>query len=88
MKNTIIAAALAAGASLAMSVAALAGEYDNKCTMGLALSKDVATDCKINLVIKGKTYCFGNEDAKALFLEDTKGNLEKAAAYVASSAKK
>lgn len=77
-----------AAAALLMPFAAIAGEYGNRCTMGLALGKDVDTDCKISQEIDGKTYCFGNEEAKTLFMQDAKGNLEKAAAYEASKAQK
>jgi hypothetical protein len=44
------------------------GEFDNMCTQGLAMGKDVQTDCSVNATIKGKTYCFGNEAAKAEFI--------------------
>lgn len=66
------------------AVAATKGEYDNMCTMGLALGKDVKTDCSINAEIDGKTYCFGNEDAKTIFMKDPKANLAKAEAYYSS----
>jgi YHS domain-containing protein len=82
MKNTIVSA-LAGAILLGMSTAALAvtGEYNNMCTMGLALGKDVATDCSVNAQIGGKTYCFGSEQAKADFMKDPEGNLAKAQAY-------
>jgi len=51
------------------------------CTMGLALGKDVKTDCSINANVEGRTYCFGNEEAKTMFMRDPKGNLAKADAY-------
>ena len=66
------------------AVAATTGEYDNMCTMGLALGKDVPTDCSINAELDGKTYCFGNEDAKTIFMKDPKANLAKAEAYYSS----
>src|SRR5262245_18696122 len=37
--------------------------------MGLALGKDIATDCSVNTVLNGRTYCFGNEQAKSIFLK-------------------
>jgi YHS domain-containing protein len=82
MKTTIVSA-LAGAILLGMSTAALAvtGEYNNMCTMGLALGKDVATDCSVNAQIGGKTYCFGSEQAKADFMKDPEGNLAKAQAY-------
>ena len=33
---------------------AATGEYGNMCTMGLALGKDVQTDCSINATIKAR----------------------------------
>ena len=36
-------------------------------TMGRG-GKEVKTDCSINAKIDGKTYCFGNEAAKAEFM--------------------
>jgi hypothetical protein len=82
MRNTI--ASLVAGAvMLSMSTAALAvsGEYNNMCTMGLALGKDIATDCSINAQIGGRTYCFGSKEAMTDFMKDPEGNLAKAQAY-------
>ena len=60
------------------------GEYDDLCAEGLALGMNVKTDCSVNAVIDGKTYCFGNENAKKVFMLDPKGNLAKAEAYYAS----
>lgn len=88
MKKSNVLRLAASAALLLMPVAASAGEYGNRCTMGLAMGKDVDTDCKISQEIDGKTYCFGNEEAKTMFMKDAKGNLEKAAAYEASKAKK
>ncbi len=68
------------------TTAALAetGEFNNMCTEGLALGKDIQTDCKINAVIDGKTYCFGSEQAKTDFMKDPKGNMAKAQTYYTS----
>ena len=73
---------LVAGAALlGMSTAALAGEYDNMCAMGLALGKEISTDCSISGEIGGKTYCFGSEQAKTDFMKDPDANLAKAQSY-------
>ena len=65
--------------SAAAGVQAAEGEFGNQCTMGLAMQKNVPTDCSVNWVgDDGKTYCFSNEDAKAMFLKDPAGNLKKA----------
>jgi YHS domain-containing protein len=59
----------------------VSGEYDNMCTMGLAMGKEVATDCSINADIGGKTYCFGSQEAKTEFMKDPEGNLAKAQTF-------
>ncbi|GEM_PF-2654263 len=38
------------------------GEFDNLCVMGLAEGKRIKTDCSVNTVFDGKTYCFRTED--------------------------
>ena len=83
MIRAYVTSAVAGAVLLGLATAALAvtGEYDNMCTMGLALGKDVATDCSINAQIGGKTYCFGSQEAMAEFMKDPEGNLAKAQAY-------
>lgn len=76
-----IASAVAGSLMLATAAVAATGEYDNMCTMGLAMGKEVKTDCTISGQIDGKTYCFGSEEAKTTFMKDPKGNLAKAEAY-------
>jgi YHS domain-containing protein len=72
---------LVLGASAAY---ATEGEYGNECVMGLALGKDIHTDCSVNTVYNGKTYCFGNETAKQLFLKKPDEFLLKAQIYYSS----
>jgi hypothetical protein len=86
MTKSILKSALAGAMLLGLGTAAFAatGEYDNMCTMGLALGKDVKTDCSINATLQGKMYCFGNEEAKTMFMKDPEGNLAKAQAYYSS----
>lgn len=81
MTKTTLSKLIVAGSLLSTSPLLFAGEYGDQCAMGLALEQHIDTDCSINAEISGKTYCFGNEDAKSLFLEDTKGNLTKASTY-------
>jgi YHS domain-containing protein len=52
--------------------------------MGLALGKDIATDCSVNTVLNGRTYCFGNEQAKSIFLKKPEEFLTKAQIYYSS----
>jgi YHS domain-containing protein len=86
MSRGYIASAFAGALLLGLSTAALAatGEFDNMCTEGLALGKDIKTDCSVNAVIGGKTYCFGSEQAKTEFMKDPKGNMAKAQSYYTS----
>jgi YHS domain-containing protein len=82
--RAFISSALAGALVLGLATATLAatkGEFNNMCTQGLAMGKDVHTDCSVNAIIKGKTYCFGSEAAKAEFMKDPEGNLAKAQAY-------
>jgi len=83
MVRGYITSAVAGALLLGLATAAMAatGEFSNMCTEGLALGKDVQTDCSVNTVIDGKTYCFGNEDAKTMFMKDPKGNMAKAQSY-------
>jgi YHS domain-containing protein len=84
MKRTFVTSALAGAFALGLATAAFAvtGEFNNMCTEGLANSK---TDCSVNANIKGKTYCFSNEQAKAEFLKSPDANLAKAQAFYSKS---
>ncbi len=82
-RKCLVAAALSLGLSLA-AVAATVGEFDNDCVMGLALGKEIKTDCSVNTVYAGSTYCFGNETAKQLFLKKPDEFLLKAQIYYSS----
>lgn len=86
MTRGYITSAFAGALLLGLTTAALAvtGEFDNMCTQGLTMGKDVKTDCSVNTTMDGKTYCFGNEAAKTEFMKDPKGNLAKAQTYYSS----
>ena len=86
MTRGYITSAFAGVLLLGLTTAALAvtGEFDNMCTQGLVSGKDIKTDCSVNAVVEGKTYCFGNEAAKTEFMKDPKGNLAKAQSYYSS----
>ena len=83
MVRGYLTSAVAGALLLGMATAALAltGEYSNMCTMGLALGKDIQTDCTVNAQLQGKTYCFGSKEAMAEFMKHPKKNLAKAQAY-------
>jgi YHS domain-containing protein len=86
MMRSYIASAFAGALLLGLATAALAvtGEFNNMCTEGLALGKEINTDCSVNAIIDGKTYCFGSEQAKADFMKNPKGNMARAQAYYQS----
>ena len=86
MTRAYITSAFAGALLLGLTTAALAvnGKFDNMCTQGLAMGKDVKTDCSINQLIDGDTYCFGSAEAKTEFMKDPKGNMAKAKAYYSS----
>ncbi len=52
MRKTVIFATMTGAMLLGLATAAFAatGEYDDMCTMGLALGKEIKTDCSINAV--------------------------------------
>jgi len=83
MVKAYLKSAVAGAFLIGMTTAALAvtGEFNNMCTEGLSLGKDINTDCSINTVLDGKTYCFGSKEAMAEFMKNPKENLAKAQAY-------
>ena len=56
MVRAYITPAVAGAFLLGMATAAMAltGEYGNMCTMGLALGKDIQTDCSIHAQLQGR----------------------------------
>lgn len=59
-------------------------EFDGECVMGLALGKDIKTDCSVSTVYNGKKFCFGNETARTLFLKKPDEFLLQAHVYYSS----
>jgi len=84
MKTWLSSAAVLALALGMRAASAAEGEFGGECVMGLALGQDIKTDCSVNTVYNGKTYCFGNETAKTLFLKKPEEFLTKAQVYYAS----
>ena len=83
MVKAYITSAVAGAFLFGLATAALAvtGEFNNMCTEGLSLGKDVNTDCSINAELQGKTYCFGSKEAMTEFMKNPTENLAKAQAY-------
>jgi len=90
MGRTVFASVVAGAAMLGLAAGPVfaadtaEGEFGGECVMGLALGKDVQTDCSVNTVYKGKTYCFGNETARKLFLKRPEDFLLQAHVYYSS----
>lgn len=84
IKSLVLSAAVSLFLYGGTAIAATEGEFDNECVMGLALGKDIQTDCSVNTDYEGKTYCFGNEEAKKLFLKNPDEFLLKAQVYHSS----
>ena len=86
---TISKSALAVALMLGFATTAYAatGQFSNMCSWGLANHKDVPTDCSVNTSIKGKTYCFSSQEAKANFMKNPTANLAKAETFYKSEHK-
>jgi YHS domain-containing protein len=87
--STVSTAPLAFALMLGVATTAYAatGQFGNMCSWGLANHKDVATDCSVNASIKGKTYCFSSQEAKANFMKNPTANLSKAESFYKSEHK-
>jgi YHS domain-containing protein len=85
LRTVTLAGAL--GLALVTGAYAATGQFDNMCSWGLANHKNVQTDCMVNATIKGKTYCFSSEQAKADFMKNPDANLAKAETFYKSEHK-
>jgi uncharacterized protein YjbI with pentapeptide repeats len=63
-----------------------AGELDNNCTTGLSTGAMMKTNCEVNALYQGKTYCFSSAAAKETFLTNPDMVIEKATAFYAKNA--
>ena len=68
----------------APSAATEDAEFGGECVMGLALGKEIKTDCSVSTVYNGKKFCFGNETARTLFLKKPDEFLLQAHIYYSS----
>jgi len=64
---------------------AISGEFGDKCVNSLSKGNFVETNCDINTVYEGKTYCFGSEGSKMSFLKDPVMTLMKATEFYAKN---
>jgi len=80
--RTYAISALAGAFALGLATMAVAatGQFENMCAQGMATGQEVKTDCSVSEEIGGKTYCFGNEAARAEFMKNPDANVAKAEA--------
>ena len=73
--KTILGACL-----ITLATASFAGksEFGDMCVTGLAMGKEVPTDCSINMMVGDKMYCFSGAKPKQMFLDDQAKMLMKA----------
>lgn len=62
-----------------ISQLAISGEFGDQCTNSLSKGNFVQTNCEINVVYSGKTYCFGSEASKSSFMKEPDSTIMKAA---------
>ena len=82
--STRIFGAILAGTvvlGLSTNCFAAAGEFEDLCAMALAGGVKMQTDCSINAVYDGKTYCFGDDAARSDFMKNPEDNLKRAQSY-------
>lgn len=75
LSTTILGACLL---TLATASFAAKSEFGDMCATGLAMGKEVPTDCSINMMIGEKMYCFSGEKPKQMFMDDQAKMLMKA----------
>ena len=80
----LLASSVAFGAA-PVQLAQVHGEFADNCTNGLSKETFHATNCAINEVYKGKTYCFSNEGARDSFLFDPQAMIDKASIFYAKN---
>lgn len=83
-KDLLLTVAMLVGLASAAAAEPDEAEFDGDCVMGLALGKEIKTDCSVSTVFGGKTYCFGNETARTLFLKKPDEFLLKAHIFFSS----
>lgn len=84
-RRVLLAAIFSLGAGFpALAEQSSQAEFGGECVMGLALGKEIKTDCSVSTVYGGKTYCFGNETARTLFLKKPEEFLLQAHVFYSS----
>ena len=73
---------------LTFTSVAFAGEFGNHCTNGLSKGAFHKTNCEINEIFGGKTYCFSSEGARDSFLFDPQDMITKADTFYAKNVAK
>jgi uncharacterized protein YjbI with pentapeptide repeats len=71
-----------------LSSYAIAGEFGDHCTNGLSKGAFHKTNCEINEIFGGKTYCFSSEGARDSFLFDPQDMINKAEKFYSKNVSK
>jgi len=74
--------------SLLLSSYSFAAEFNNQCTNGLSQGISLTTNCEIQEIFGGKTYCFSSKTAKAAFLANPQEVINKANDFYAKNVNK
>jgi hypothetical protein len=81
-RHALVKGAILAGllGLASMGFAAERPEFDSLCATGLAMGQKIKTDCSVNWTNPqdGKVYCFSNDAARSIFLQDATVNLRRA----------
>ena len=75
-------------ASMAFAGEPAKGELGSNCTTGLSEGVVFKTNCAVNEVYKGKTYCFSSQGAKEEFLKNPEETVNKAKIFYEKNADK
>ena len=87
--RTYISSALAGALVLGLATATLAatkGEFDNMCTQGLAMGKDVQTDCSVNATIAGQDLLLRQRRCQGRLYEGPRGQSREGAGLLLEEA--
>ena len=82
MGRTILKSAMADAMLLGLATAAGTESTTTSAPWNLGTARGKKQNCSVNATIDGKTYCFGNEDAKTTFMKDPQGNFAKGASLL------
>jgi len=60
-------------------------EFNNFCATSLSEGNFQATDCSVSEMVGGKTYCFGNQSGRDIFLENPQEVIQQAEVFFSTA---